>query len=180
MISLYILAVIAAGFRTTIRLRCNKLQWLDDGFISLAILFMTVSFGVFLGFLNDVYKVESLIYDPYSASNSLSDLIVVAKRVQLYTVVYIITSISGIFAVKFSFLFFFRNILSRIRPLVIYWRCIATFTAIAWAFSIGFSVYGCPYVDERACRLNHSRSEDLWLMSDHSELCAGSYIIYGD
>ena len=167
------LALIAAGLRTVIRLRFRKLQWLDDGFILLAILLMTTSFGIFLGFFNDLYDVETFIYDPFSAGDTLSNLIPIAEKVQLYTVAYIIVSISGIFAVKFSFLFFFRNLLSRIRPLVLYWRGVLAFTAFAWAFSIGFSVYGCPYVDGRSCRFSPLCGEDSGLMRGRSELRSG-------
>jgi len=162
-IFLYALALVSSFLRTLIRLRHRRLQWLDDGFLFTAVILMTVAFGLYFSFIDDVYVTELFIYNPFAAGTLLVEAVSIGERVQTYTIPYIILSLSGIFAVKFSFLFFFRNILSRIQPLVLYWRVVVAYTAVVWAFSVGFSVYGCPYVDDRACKYSSLRPE-LWLI----------------
>ena len=144
------LAVLVASFRTFVRWRYGKLSWLDDGFLAFAVVLLTVSMGLWFAMMDNLYKTEALIYDPLGSILLFNNIVQIAIDVQTYTSVYIAISITGIFAIKFSFLFFFRSLISRLRPLVIYWRVAVTYTALAWAISVGISFLACPYFDSRA------------------------------
>ena len=106
--------------------------------------------GLWFAMMDNLYKTEALIYDPLGSILLFNNIIQIAIDVQTYTSVYIAISITGIFAIKFSFLFFFRSLISRLRPMVIYWRVAVTYTALAWAISVGISFVACPYFDSRA------------------------------
>jgi hypothetical protein len=105
---------------------------------------------MWLSRLDDFYITEALIYNPFASGVNLGDAFNIAIRVQVWTTAYIIISLTGIFAIKFSFLFFFRSLIDRVYKLKIYWRFIAIYTALTWAISCGVSVIACPYFDERA------------------------------
>lgn len=139
---------------------------------------MTIGLALFFAMLDDLYLAEALIYDTIDAIENIdfNSITQIAIRVQIYTTSYNIICISGIFAIKFSFLFFFRNILSRIRPLTIWWRCVTVYVAVAWAFSVGFSVYGCPYVDERASTWIRERLL-LHKLTGYSQLRPGRRVV---
>lgn len=117
-----------------------------------AVVMMTVALGLFFTMINDLYIVEALIYDIEDVLFAIpfDQIQDIAIRIQIYTLSFNIICITGIFAIKFCFLIFFNNLLNRIRHIALYWRGVVIYTACAWAFTCGFSVYGCPYVDQRA------------------------------
>ena len=58
----------------------------------------------------------------------------------------------AIMAVKFSFLFLFRKLIDRIRPLVIYWWVVTAFNVIVLGYGLSIYYITCPYYDDpRAC-----------------------------
>ena len=142
--------MLVASFRTFVRWRYRKLSWLDDGFLAFAVVLLVVSLGLWFAMLDNLYKTEALIYDPLGSLVLFNNIVQIAIDVQTYTSVYIAISITGIFAIKFSFLFFFRSLISRLRPMVIYWRIAVAYTALAWAISVAISFVACPYFDSRA------------------------------
>ena len=149
-IILYTFAVIATLLRGFVRWHYNQLRLIDDGFVVFSVACMTASFGLWITYVHEVYITEALIYSPFTVLGSLSNVVQVAVDIQIFSTAYIVLSVTGIFAIKFSFLFFFRNLVDRIHKLQIYWRCIAIYTAIVWVVSICISPVACPFYDARA------------------------------
>ena len=125
---------------------------------------MTASFGLWITYLHEIYITEALIYspNPFDLLASIGNVVQVAIDIQIFSTAYIVLSVTGIFAIKFSFLFFFRNLVDRIHTLHIYWRCIAIYTAIVWVVSICISPVACPFYDARAGRFI-GRCQSPWL-----------------
>lgn len=147
---MFILALAVACFRTFVRWHYRKLAWLDDGFLALAVVLMIVSLGLWFAMMDNLYKTEALIYDPFGSAVQFGDIVEIAIDVQIYSTAYIAITLTGIFAIKFSFLFFFRSLINRLRPMVMYWRVVVGYTAVSWAISLGISFLACPYYDSRA------------------------------
>lgn len=59
------------------------------------------------------------------------------------TVALILTWLS-IVSVKFSYLFLFKRLIDRIRPLVIYWWFVAVFNAVISAYGAAVYIIACP------------------------------------
>ena len=98
-----------------------------------------------------MYLVEALITN--SATLVLpSDFLNQAFRFQKLNDAYLVLTYNTIFAVKFSFLFFFRMLINRVRQMKIYWWLVAAATGVVWAYGvIGFFIT-CPYFDDiRSC-----------------------------
>lgn len=51
----------------------------------------------------------------------------------------------AIMAVKFSFLFLFRKLVDRIRPLIIYWWVVTVFNVGVLGFGVTVYYLSCPY-----------------------------------
>ena len=54
---------------------------------------------------------------------------------------------STIFAVKFSYMLFFRPLISRVRFLEIWWWCVMAVLIPAAIAAVAMSIYVCPYYD---------------------------------
>ena len=63
---------------------------------------------------------------------------------------------TSIFSVKFSFLFFFRLLVQRVRMMVIFWWVVTIATLAAWVFAFVAIFLPCPYFDLRGCKLDCS------------------------
>ena len=77
----------------------------------------------------------------------------VSAEVHLYATLHLIHEALGwavISLVKFSFLSLFRQLLDRIRDLVLYWKVVCVMSIVACAFCVGFSFMGCPHTDSTA------------------------------
>lgn len=72
------------------------------------------------------------------------------KYLKLSDTYYVMTW-TAIFAVKFSFLFFFRVLIRRVRAITLYWQIVSVVTVLVWVYCIAGSFIICPYFDIRAC-----------------------------
>ena len=151
---LYALATLVASVRVIIRLRLRKLSWLDDGFLLFAVVLMTTCLGLLFTFIDDLYF-SWAVSNGFIAPQTYTEIVTIAKRLHIYTTAFIVPAWTGIVAVKFSFLFFFKSLIRRIRYLEIFWWCTVVFTASSWAAGAVAEVFTCPRFDERVCMTNH-------------------------
>ena len=86
--------------------------------------------------------------------------------------VYITLIWMAIFAVKFSFLFFFKNLVRCIRSMTIYWCIVTVATGIVCAFGIAQPFISCPYFDLRSgeSSVRASRSTLVRTEKSHSAM----------
>ena len=60
---------------------------------------------------------------------------------------------SAIMAAKFSFLFLFRKLIDRIKPLTMYWWVVTVFNIAVLGYGVSVYYLACPYYyDPRTCR----------------------------
>ena len=97
-----------------------------------------------------MYLVEALITDDPALSLP-DDFVAQGLLFQKLSDGFLVLTYNVIFAVKFSFLFFFRGLIRRVRTMGVYWWIIATFTAAVWAFGVVGVFASCPYFDFRSC-----------------------------
>ena len=91
-----------------------------------------------------IYWDEVLVLDP-GAATIPPDFIQRVLRYQQYIFSYLSITWTAIFAVKFAFLFFFRQMVDRVRPLEILWRVVLGVTAVSWAICVSAVFISCPH-----------------------------------
>lgn len=72
------------------------------------------------------------------------------KYLKLSDTYYVMTW-TTIFAVKFSFLFFFRVLIRRVHAVTLYWQIVSVVTVLVWVYCIAGAFIICPYFDAKAC-----------------------------
>ncbi len=89
------------------------------------------------------------------------NLIYDAIRLQQMLVAFVIMSWSAIFAVKASFLAFFRVLIVRVRGMMVYWWCVVGVTAIAFALNLAVPFVECPHFNHDVCMATKIRFHDI-------------------
>jgi hypothetical protein len=142
----------------TVRWLAQRFLQLDDYLLIFACICLTGATAVVKWGLPAIYEVAQLVLDRADAKQptDLNRLIVRFMRTMF---AHSTLSWGAIYAAKFSYLFFFRHLIDRIRSLVIYWRVVVTFTAMAAFLSIFLSPISCPHVDLQACELSSSSAD---------------------
>ena len=109
--------------------------------------------------LPSMYLVEALITDSQSLDLP-ADFVAQSLLFQKLSDAFLVMTYNVIFAVKFSFLFFFRGLIRRVKTMGVYWWIVAGLTAAVWAFGAIGVFASCPYFDlrSRACRPSLSLS----------------------
>ncbi|MCJ1245147.1 hypothetical protein MMC30_002348 [Trapelia coarctata] len=145
-----IIAIAAAAARTILRVRQSRRLELDDVFLILAIVTLCAFVGV-------IYSVKDLLYFsvylalgledpgyPLSASFDFEKAFAYYGQMDEAASLLIWTSI---FAVKFSFVFFFRKLTRRVRGIEIWWRIVvaALVPCALTCMFLGFSI--CPQLN---------------------------------
>ena len=135
--------------RLTLRVRDQKHLQPDDYLLLFACACLTAASVSLSWGLGDIYEVIDLTLNPLLAPVP-ADLVGLANRVQITLYVFMTVTWASIFATKFSYLLFFRQLVDRIRPLVLYWTAIVALTSIACVFCILQAFISCPYVGLQA------------------------------
>ena len=151
---LYTFATLAASIRFLIRIRLQKLCWVDDGFLLSAFVLVTACFGLLFKFIDDMYTSWAFANDFNRTQITYSEIVALAERLHRYTTAFIVLAWTGIVAVKFSFLFFFKGLIRRIRYLELFWGCTVIFTACSWLAGAIAEIFTCPRFDERVCTIS--------------------------
>ena len=146
------LAILAALIRLAVRLRSQHHLSPDDYFLLFALLNLCIAAGLTYRLLPSMYLVEGLITDDPALSLP-ADFVAQGLLFQKLSDGFLVLTYNVIFAVKFSFLFFFRGLIRRVRTMGVYWWIVAAFTAAVWAFGVIGVFASCPYFDfrSRAC-----------------------------
>lgn len=139
----YGLAVTAASVRLILQIRIHRRLYLDDYFLLFACVCLTA--GTALGYTNvaSLYFVQGLNYNPTHFYYLLAKHVDIAANINKYERLYYSYPAllwTAIFVVKFAYLAFFRRLIDRVRPLVIYWRVIVGITIVSFPICI-ISIY---------------------------------------
>ena len=135
--------MVGAMTRMALQIRLRRGLNLDDYFLLFACICLTA--GTILGYVNvdSLYFSEDLGLNPGELVELLEAKVDIASRINAYERLYYTYPAllwAAIFAVKFAYLTFFRQLVDRVKPLVIYWRVIVGVTIVAFPICI-ISIY---------------------------------------
>ena len=130
----YVTAISAATWRTVIRVRLGQRLEIDDGLLFLAFICLTASTVLLYITISDIYLLEHLVTDPASAL-SHNDSLRKIDWLRDIVIAYEVLSQSAMFAIRFSFLSFFRRLIDRLGRIIYYWRVTVFVTAAIFSFT---------------------------------------------
>lgn len=144
--ALFAIAIITASSRVFIRRRLliQRFQ-IDDWLLLLACICLTSETILLFITIPHLYFVQNLGKSPsLGVSISIERILEEIKWFQRGDCAFLVVTWMAIFFVKFSFLFFFRRMIDRLRKIVIYWKVIVVANLFIFVFSVleGFLV--CP------------------------------------
>ena len=147
--------------RTALRIHFQRRLFLDDAFLLLACATLTAAIPVLYGTIGPLYfLLEHASGGPSATSPSQSagtNLNAEVHRYKLLHITYEALVWTAIFAVKFSFLSFFRHIVDRIPSLMLHWKVVGVVNIVACAFCVCFSFITCPFTGYTAGRFEPSK-----------------------
>lgn len=149
---LFAFSVLFVIARITLRLRYQKRLFIDDAFLFIAQVLLCVCLGLLYMFADSLFLDEALVTRP-SLAIIPPDFENQLFRFHKISDAYLVLTYTSIFAVKFSFLFFFRVLVRRVHKMVVYWWIVVAVTAVAWIVCSISIFLPCLYFDERSCKI---------------------------
>ena len=123
----------------------NRLH-LDDYFLIFSCVCITVGTALCYVYIGLLYWVQELDLNPTRSSyllaehiDFIADINLIERLVSAFTTL----MFTAIFAVKLAYLAFFRRLVDRIRPLIIYWRVVTAVTILSFPIGIILSFLAC-------------------------------------
>ena len=144
--ALFSFAVSAATIRTAVRIRSKGRLFLDDAFLIFACLTLVAATVILQIELGTIYLAEELT-ELYK-SGKFPDHVDINTIVARYHIAQYGHGTMGwltIFAVKFSFLSFFRHLVTKIPRLESYWRFVLAFNFVAFLYCMLYLAAECPH-----------------------------------
>ncbi len=138
--------MVAATARCILQIKVHHRLHVDDYFLLIACIFVTA--GTVLGYIKvgNLYWSEDLSLNPTRLMSLLTSEEDFINQIDAYErLFYIYPTLlwTAIFAVKFAYLTFFRQLVARLRPLIIYWRVVLATTIIAFPVCVASVYLGC-------------------------------------
>ena len=150
------MALLAVLARTTIRLRHRRQFSADDLFLYFGVICLCAAMGLLVKYFEDMYLTEAFMINPLAMDISPTNL---SSLFRFHNVIiaYITLTYTTLFSVKLSFLFFFRNLVRRVRRMMIYWWTVLGIMIVTWLLFVLIIILGfCSYFDERVCKTSIS------------------------
>ena len=137
------IAIVAAISRTLIRVYKFRRIYVDDYFLFLAVAALIGAVGLFYASVSELYMLEGIVTGKVlPPSNPFQRAVDTAT----YATTALVVGWTAIFAVKFSFLFYFRTLIKRMHNLTVWWWCVFV-VCVPVAFTNIFGTFiVCPYV----------------------------------
>ena len=133
-------------------LHISKRLYLDDWLLLFACSCLTAATVLLLYATPTVYLIEATSLNPIGlfggGGSGITDLDTLLRKINFFARfnwIYLILSWTTIFAVKFGFLSFFRNLVLRLPSIHRYWRVVVAVTAVVYLFSLIDGVIACPH-----------------------------------
>jgi len=156
---LVVLAVIA---KFAIQYHHRKKPGLDDFFLVVAFSTLLASIGIIQAQCFDA------MYIIYAVTHGMMlpppDIIQIGYHSHIWITAGLMAGWTTICAVKFSFLFFFKRLIDRIRPLYIYWWVVFVFNLGVFGYGITIYYIGCPWFNQ--LRSSMLFSKGIWLSTN--------------
>lgn len=140
-----VFAMIGAIARTFIRFRNRQLRILDDALLLFACLCLVAATILLTKGAPSLYLVEQLQLNPEAAASvTLQQTSAAIIKLQRYGYTSGILTWFSVFAVKFCYLSFFRQLIDRVSRVTTYWRLTLAVTCVACVFNVCSSFIACP------------------------------------
>ncbi|KAL8996263.1 MAG: hypothetical protein Q9169_004194 [Polycauliona sp. 2 TL-2023] len=144
-IAFCIIALIGAAARTIIRFHNQQLRVLDDALLLSACVCLIAATVLLSNGAHSLYLIVAFQTNPQAvAMISLQYASDTISKVQREAYSFGVLIWLCVFAVKFCYLFFFRQLIDRLKAITIYWRITLGFTFIACVFNACASFIACP------------------------------------
>lgn len=119
---------------------------LDDYLVFFSTLCLIAATGVFFADFEYLYLSQALFMDPLIVLKTPAPKLIRATQLHLpYLNAYLSLLWTATFAVKFSFLAFFRQLLQSVSNMRTYYWIVVAFTTVSWIFVIGEPFILCHY-----------------------------------
>ncbi|KAL2835868.1 hypothetical protein BJY01DRAFT_252307 [Aspergillus pseudoustus] len=141
---LFGLASVSVVTRTVIRISQRRLRFaIDDVLVFVAYGFLLSTFVIiYVKVINPMYWRPS----PGLQGLELASIIMrTTYRLHVWTFVSMTTATCSLGAVKFSFLWFFKKMIDRIRAWEIYWWAVTLYTLATLLYGVTIPFTGCPF-----------------------------------
>ena len=139
-------ALLTAIIRTAVRVHHFRRLYLDDYFLFFGVASLVVSQGLFFASV-PVYYLSYLV--TVGKVRPPLDLLDHAKRVTVFSIVAEVLAWTTIFAIKLSFLFYFRLLIERLPRLEKWWWFVFAMTVLTAGTNIPGSFIVCPYTGDQ-------------------------------
>jgi hypothetical protein len=138
------LVVLAAVARIAVQIRNRLRLYLSDAFLIFACACLCAAAGILYSLFDDLYLIQALYVDPAGVAlpPDFFDEILYSLKL-LFTVQTVLWAV--IFSVKFSFLSFFRPLVSRLERLKTWWTTVVVFTFLTFGFCASSVFIICPH-----------------------------------
>lgn len=153
---LFALCLASACVRYYVRIYIQRQFSIDDGILLFGIACLVSAIVLLHSFIDELYLVGAL-QEGTPGISLPSDFISQAFDFgKLSTVAQVLTWCS-LASVKFSYLFLFKKLIDRIRPMIIYWWVTAVFNALTSLYIAAVYMVVCPYYySTKACKSSRS------------------------
>lgn len=143
--TLFTFAILFTFCRIIIQLRyqTGRLS-LDDALLVFGVVCLCVSFALLFTFLPSMFLTEAINIG-YPNPDIPPDVVDQAQRFHVLSDIFLVLTFTTIFAVKFSFLFFFKILIRRVRKMNGYWWTVTLITGAVWSFGVVSVFLPCPY-----------------------------------
>ncbi|KAL8895006.1 MAG: hypothetical protein Q9207_008335 [Kuettlingeria erythrocarpa] len=140
------IAVLVAIARVAIRTKLNRKVYLDDGLYFFAV--VTLVAGTIMTYIDIpyIYLQQNVQSGAQQPPADLIQQLIHSVKIQDAAVVLLS---STIFAVKLSFMAFFRSLIRRLRKLEIWWWCVLVIVVPSSVMLVISNFITCGYFDER-------------------------------
>lgn len=138
------LATLLCAFRFGLRLKLRHKLFIDDAFVLVGLLSLISATGVLYHYMESMFRLEAINLDP-TVVFSLSEILQLIYANKWFDI-YLALMWTATFAIKASFLAFFRNLIRDVsRRLERYWWFVVIFTIITWIFLVVEPIILCPH-----------------------------------
>ena len=152
---LFALAVVLTIVRFVIRLGVQKQFLIDDFFLLFGCVCAVVATGVLYSSLDWMYTIEGVLTGS-AILLPVASFLELSSRFHKRNTATLALTWTSIFSVKFSFLFFFRLLVQRVRIMVMFWWVATIATLVAWVFNIIAIFLPCLHFDVSIGKLDRS------------------------
>ncbi len=141
-VTLFVITLLFVAGRFAIRIGLQRHLSIDDGFLAFGVVCLISAMIVLFQFIDQMYLAEALLFGSPVALPP--DFIQQALYFHKMVTVCLILLWIAVCAAKFSFLFLFRQLIDRIRVMIIYWWIVMVFCVLVTGYGAASYVLACP------------------------------------